>query len=157
MHLIPNLLILKLFLKFRFLIFRYDESSTYVYHPINAFHLLKRLAHTLPKLKKNIPKMIFGYNYSTLSNDYVRTMHGIADLHEFHNLNILQIAKGIIKDEVSGKFYISKSGLNSSDLLQIAKEAKNTNYLDGYVDWLKAALKVARDEKGSSKYISGIK
>ena len=119
--------------------------------------MLKRLAHTLPKLKKIIPKIIFNYNYSTLSDDYVRTLHGIADLHEFHNLNILQIAKGIIKDEVSGKSYISKSRLNSSDLFQIAKEAKTVNYLDGYVDWLKAALKVARDEKGSSKYISGIK
>ena len=136
---------------------RHNESSTYVYHPINAFHLLKRLAHTLPKLKIIIPKTIFDYNYSTLSNDYVRTMHGMADLHEFHNLNILQIAKGIIKDEVSGKSYISKSRLNSSDLFQIAKEAKTVNYLDGYVDWLKVALKVAKDEKGSSKYISGIK
>ena len=119
--------------------------------------MLKRLAHTLPKLKKIIPKIIFDYNYSTLSDDYVRTLHGIADLHEFHNLNILQIAKGILKDEISAQFYISKSGLSSSDLLQIAKEAKNVNYLDGYVDWLKAALKVAKDEKGTLKYISAIK
>ena len=119
--------------------------------------MLKRLVHTLPKLKKIIPKIIFDYNYSTLSDDYVRTLHGIADLHEFHNLNILQIAKGIIKDEISGKTYISKSGLSSSDLLQIATEAKNVNYLDGYVDWLKAALKLAKDEKGTLKYISAIK
>ena len=92
-----------------------------------------------------------------MSDDYIRTLHGIADLHEFHNSNILQIAKGVIKDEISGKIYISKSGLSSSDLLQIAKEAKNVNYLDGYVDWLKAALKVAKDENGTSKYISAIK
>ena len=146
-----------MFWKFEFLIFRHNESSTYIYHPINVFHLLKRSAHTLPKLKKIIPKAIFPYNYSTLSDDYIRTLHGIADLHEFHNLNILQIAKGVIKDEISGKIYISKSGLSSSDLLQIAKEAKNVNYLDGYVDWLKAALKVAKDENGTSKYISAIK
>ena len=92
-----------------------------------------------------------------LSNDYDRTLHGIADLHEFHNLNILQISKGIIKDEISGEIYISKSGLSSSDLLQIAQEAKKVNYLDGYVDWLNAALKVAKDENKMLKYISAIK
>ena len=119
--------------------------------------MLKRLAHIPPKLQNIIPKTIFNYNYVTLSNDYVRALHGLADLHEYNNLNLLQIAKGIIKDEVSGKSYISESRLNSSDLFQIPKEAKTVNYLDGYVDWLKAALKVAKDEKGSSKYISGIK
>ena len=140
-----------------FLIFRYNESSTYVYHPINVFHLLKRLAHILPKIKKSIPRKIFDYNYSSLSNDFVRTLHGIADLHEFHNLNVLQISNGVIKDEISGEIYISKSGLSSSDLLQIAQEAKNVNYLDGYVDWLNAALKVAKDENKTLKYISAIK
>ena len=119
--------------------------------------MLKRLAHIPPKLQNIIPKTIFNYNYVTLSNDYVRALHGLADLHEYNNLNLSQIAKGIIKDESTGKFYTSKSGLNSSDLLKVAQEAKNVNYQDVHVDWLKAALKVAKDEKRTSKQISAIK
>ena len=119
--------------------------------------MLKRLSHIPPKLQKIIPKTIFNYNYTTLLNDYVRALHGLADLHEYNDVNILQIAKGIIKDETTGKVYTSKSGLNSSDLLKVAQEAKNVNYLDGFVDWLRAALQVAKDEKRTSKHISGIK
>ena len=137
--------------------FRHNGSSEYVHHPINVFHMLKRLSHIPPKLQKIIPKTIFNYNYTTLLNDYVRALHGLADLHEYNDVNILQIAKGIIKDETTGKVYSSKSGLNSSDLLKVAQEAKNVNYLDGFVDWLRAALKVAKDEKRTSKHISAIK
>ena len=119
--------------------------------------MLKRLAHIPPKLQNIIPKTIFNYNYATLSNDYDRALHGLADLHEHNDLNILQVTKGIIEDETTGKFYASKSGLNSADLLKVAQEAINVNYLDGHVDWLKAALKVAKDEKRTSKHISTIK
>ena len=67
------------------------------------------------------------------------------------------MAKGKIKDMMTGKVYKAKSELNSNKLLQIAKEAKEVNYIDGYVNWLNAAFEKAKSEKQDSKYIEKIR
>ena len=58
---------------------------------------------------------------------------------------------------MTGNFYISKSQLNSMELMHIANEAKSVSYMDGSVNWLNAALKMAKKEKQDSKYIGKIK
>ena len=64
---------------------------------------------------------------------------------------------GEIKDLLTGKVYQSKSPLTSMDCSSIANSAKGVIYLDGYVNWMTAALKLAKQEKRESKYINVIK
>ena len=79
----------------------------------------------------------------------------MTDLVEMVDLNPNDLAKGVIKH--GGKVFKAKSGLSTSDLIQIASEAKEVDYLVGYVDWLVAALKKAKKEKKDAKFIKKIK
>ena len=93
-------------------------------------------------------------DFHRTANDYNRAYHGIADIHEFYGLKLNELIKGKIKSYVTGKIYQAKSPLTSHDLLEIAKEARKVKYLDGYVDWLNAALKQAKKEKRNKNYIN---
>ena len=137
----------------------HSETVTpdYVYHPINAFHLLKRTSKWMPKIKLKIPNLKFNYNLRFLLDDYLHAHHGLAELHEYYELDPIEIANSEIKDLISGKVYKTNSQLDSSDLIQIAKEAKNSKYLDGYVNWLNAALTKAEEETKDSKYITKLR
>ena len=84
---------------------------------------------------------MFQYDFQSLLDEYTRALHGIADLVEYHDLDYNEIAKGKIKDILNNKTYLSKSPLSCEELLKIAHEAKLVNYMDGYVNWLIAALK----------------
>ena len=43
------------------------ETSEYVKHPINAFHLLQRTSQWIPKLKKAIPNLHFNFSLPTVT------------------------------------------------------------------------------------------
>ena len=79
-----------------------------MYHPINAFHLLKRTAKWIPKIKKIIPGFEFKFNLPQVSDIYVGAVLGLADIHEHYNMNTLDLANGTIKDWNTGKIYNSK-------------------------------------------------
>ena len=88
---------------------------------------------------------------------HTRALHGIADLVEYHDLDYNEIAKGKIKDILNNKTYLSKSPLSCEELLKIAHEAKLVNYMDGYVNWLIAALKKAKMENRNKILIKTIR
>ena len=120
--------------------------------------MLKRSSKWIPKLSKWLPKnLLKNYDIPTLSEQFVRSCHGLADIQEFHDANPVDIANGIIKNVESGDIYEAKSKLDSLDLITIAREAKDVYYYDGNVKWLTAALKMAKEEKQSSKFISRIR
>ena len=131
-----------------------DESFEYVFNPINALHLLKRLSQWIPRLKLKIPKLKFIYNARSLLDDYKTALHGMVEIQEYFDLDTNELARGRITDFRTGKVYQSNSQLTSNELFEISKEAKNADYLNNYVDWLTATLKQAIIEKSSSKYIS---
>ena len=56
-----------------------------------------------------------------------------------------------------GTIYVSKSGLDVIEILDIANEAKNAKYLGGYVDWLVTALKRSKRNNTNPKFISKIR
>ena len=132
-------------------------SSEYVQHPINAFHLLQRTSNSMPKVKKAIKGLKFDYDFNLLLEDFMRAHHGLADIHEYFNLDPLEISKGKIKNVGNGNTFYSKSQLNSIDLLNIAWEAKKEKYLEGHVNWLYAAMKKAKKEKKDSKFVNSIR
>lgn len=43
-----------------------QDPAVYVYHPINAFHMLQRTTKWLPKLKKILPELDFDFRSSNL-------------------------------------------------------------------------------------------
>ena len=138
--------------------FRENETSEYVHHPINAFHLLKRSSKFIPKLKKWLPKKLYSfYDIKTLSEQYIRACQGLADIQEFHDTDPMDIANGIIKNTENGLNYQANSKLNSMDLVNIAKEAKDIFYYDANVKWLTAALKISKRGKENSKFIYGVR
>ena len=129
----------------------------YVFNPINALHLLKRLSQWIPRLKLKIPKLKFMYNGRSLLDDYKTALHGMVEIQEYFDLDANNLAKGRIKDFRTGKVYQSDSHLTSNELYEISKEAKNADYLNNYVDWLTATLEQAIVEKSSTKYISKLR
>ena len=119
---------------------------------------MKRLSLSMPNLLKQIPNLNFKYELlKKLSADYTRSYHGLADLHEYYAFDTTEIAAGHLKDLKTGKIFKSNSPLSSEELLQIADEAKEVLYLEGYVYWISAAIKMAKIEKKSSQYINEIK
>ena len=68
------------------------------------------------------------------------------------------LCKGNIKDMINGgTIYVSKSGLDVIEILDIANEAKNAKYLDAYVEWLVIALRRSKKDKENSKFIRKIR
>ena len=113
---------------------RDEENPNYVFHPINAFHLLERTTYILkwiPKLKMISQDIDFDFDLESLKEDFDRAHHGLADLQEYVDLNPDDIANGIIKDPNDEQIYASKSGLTSMNLLNVASEANAVNYLEG--------------------------
>ena len=146
-----------IFFKHFFLQISTDESLEYVFNPINALHLLKRLSQWIPRLKVKIPKLKFMYNGRSLLDDYKTALHGMVEIQEYFDLDANDLAKGRIKDFRTGKVYQSNSNLTSNELYEISKEAKNADYLNNYVDWLIATLEQAIVEKSSIKDISKLR
>ena len=147
---------------FKFIIdYSHNATSDYVYHPINAFQLLKRtysISIHLNELIKEIPKLEpLVLSLTSLTDDYGRAHHGIADLHEYLDLDPLDLSKGIIVDSLHGTKHHSNSKLSSTDLLYIAIEAKKVHYYEGYVNWISAALKVGKKEGKSAKDLQHLK
>ena len=87
-----------------YLSIRDNEEADYVFHPINAFHLMKRLALSMPNLLKKIPDLEFNYDLiKKISADYLRSFHGLADIHEYFAFETTEIAAGNLKDLKTGK------------------------------------------------------
>ena len=73
------------------------KYPSYVYHPINALHLLKRTSTMMPKLIRKNPKIQFNYNFTELREDYSRAYHGLADINEYFQINLKKFAYGYFK------------------------------------------------------------
>ena len=131
-----------------------------MHHPVNSVNLLKRLASIsqwTPKLNLHIHPFNSANDSFLLQEDYHNALFGLADLREFVNINTFKLAKGIISNYITGEKYYANSGLSSSDLVKIASKARKNDYLEGYVDWMKTALKSAEQERKDKNFITQIK
>ena len=77
--------------------------------------------------------------------------------HIFYQVD--DLINGHIQDFEGKKrlFYEANSGLTSHDVLAIANDAFRSNYLQGYVEWLKGASKKAKAEKRPGKELLKIR
>ena len=92
------------------------------------------------------PEIDFDFDLDSLKEDFDRAHHGLADLQEYVDLDPDDIANGMIKDPSDEKIYVSKSGLTSMNLLNVASEANAVNYLEGFIQWLTSALNKVETE-----------
>ena len=96
-----------------------SETCQYVYHPINAFHLLQRTTKWIPKLTKLIPNLDFKFSLPNSQDANVGAANGIADLQEHYLTNPLELVSGIVKDYESDTLYQANSNLTSQETLVI--------------------------------------
>ena len=140
---------------------RNQTALEYVFHPVNAFNLLKRtysisehinlLISLIPNLKPNLEYI--SYYRNNILKDYIRAHHGLADLHEYIGISPNDIANGRLADPNSNVVYKSRSTLTIEDLVKIAEEAKKVKYQEGCVNWLRAALTLCKGENNQAKEI----
>ena len=136
-------------------LYRNEENSNYVLHPINSFHLLERsvvIEKWITEIRRTIPIKI-DFNRKYIQDDFQRAHHGIADLLEFVNVDLKQLSEGVITYEGLGRIYKSNSPLTSSNLLDIAMEAQNVSYVHGYVEWLSMTLEKSLQELGKKDHV----
>ena len=124
-------------------------AESYVFNPINAFHMLKRNVEWLPKLLPNnsFYNQLFLNTRSTLQE----ATFGIVDVQEFYDLNIDDLINGTIKDANSGLSHHSEKKLSFQEVLMIAETAKSSKYFDRHVQWLESALSIANNIKWIKK------
>ena len=131
-----------------FFLLRNATAEESIFHPINAFHFLKRTSEWLPKFFPNdsILPILFKNKTSTV----LQASYGIIDVQEFYDLNTDDLAQGLIKDPGSGTEYMAARNLTVNELLFIAATAFESRYMDRQVEWLQTALKVAQAVKGEN-------
>ncbi|XP_065559151.1 prolyl 4-hydroxylase subunit alpha-1-like [Artemia franciscana] len=142
-----------------------DSSSmsyeTFIGHPVNAFHLIRRMVISYREIKKallnatakgNLSRIIEKTKLVTLDDTALPTTtdlsgaaNSIAVLQSAYRLNVSEFVRGNI--QVIGK-ELNHVGqpLNARDCLFIGKHAFNKGLYDRAVEWLKACLQVATEE-----------
>ena len=138
---------------------RYGESvlddEDHVYHPINAFHLLKRTCMASQGILKSVAKHIGDEAAKAASdillapdmNDFkLGATLGIINVQHHHDLDIKDVLKGQLFDPVTGKVYRSAQNLSSSDAMQIMRSASQILLYNSAVEWAKAMVFAAKVE-----------
>ena len=146
------------------------DSESYVKHPINAFHLIKRTTllwprillnydgnreeknsqtSTKPSIKAKEVKML-----RTLTNFIIRKFPSKDDFYQGAAIGVmtvektyarnensrLELANGILRDKTSNKTYKSIHQLSPDDCVIISNAAQRMLQLDRSVEWAKTAL-----------------
>ena len=73
-----------------------------------------------------MPELEFKYTIPDISD---ATANGLADIQEFHNLDLKKLAKGEIFGYLTRKKSISNSKLTSREMMKIASAAKGTIHI----------------------------
>ena len=133
------------------------NNLDYVLHPINAFHLMKRSVQKWPKLSKKYPKIFQNIQIPEKRDFIFGAAFGMLSIWAFHDLNILDLAKGLIIDPKTRVKLKACKELSAEELQVIAITAKKVWRLNGHVEWLKASLKVSKSQNKSSTYQSSLK
>ena len=125
--------------------------------PINYsnlnMHIFNRITKYLPKLKSLMPELEFKYTIPDISD---ATANGLADIQEFHNLDLKKLAKGEITGYLTRKKLMSNSKLTSKEMMKIASAARESEYLESFIDWCHVALEATKIEANDEKFAKKI-
>jgi hypothetical protein len=132
---------------------RDDDPLSYVYHPINAFHLIKRTTTLWPQLFEDC-----SLSLEDATEEELTRFPALDDLHYGASVGLVNIelyykdsgntfislAKGIVMDPATNIAYQARHNLTHSDMLMVAEAARRVWRLDKHVEWTEAALEVAK-------------
>ena len=89
---------------------------------------MKRSITWWPKLKKKFPKILSDIKVPEKTDFIFGAAYGMLSIWAFHDLNILDLAKGIIVDPKTKKVLKACKELTPEDLSVIAVTAKKVSY-----------------------------
>ena len=69
------------------------ETESYVFHPVNAFHLLKRATKWFSKLNNLSPNVNFEFHLPSSGEAINEASNGLADLQEHYGLDSMELVK----------------------------------------------------------------
>ena len=124
-------------------------SEEYVYHPINAYNLIKRVSKYLPKLTNN--EFI---KTALADSDYIKYQIGIGmyNLMEYYAMTPMNLMKGILfQTPKSIEMYKSEAGLSLKDLQIIQNIAKEDENYDVQITILNSILALEKNNTKISK------
>ena len=119
--------------------------------------MMLRTAKWLPALKRHIPSLTFNFTMPSEADAAVGGAHGLADMQDYHKLNVTELILGCIWNYHTGEVYQAASNLTSREATLVATEAKKTEYLEGHVVWLQGAVHAAKAEGKPAKIIKQLK
>lgn len=134
-----------------------NENEDYVYHPINAFNLLKRTASYWPCLLENVTSPTIDdfieenmTQFPLLDDFLYGGCVGLVNIELYYDLTVLDLARGKVTDPSTGKIHQAKHRLTSDDCLLVANAAKKVWRFDKYILWIEGAIEVAEKLEGKS-------
>ena len=127
----------------------HNVSEEYVYHPINAYNLIKRVTKYLPKVTNN--EFI---KTALADTDYIMYQIGIGmyNLMEYYAIPPMNLIKGIlIQTPKSNEMYKSEAGLSLKDMQIIQNIAKEDENYDVQITILNSILALENNNTKISK------
>ena len=151
-----DLRVIKTFLDTNYKDYSAINGKTYVDNPINSLYLIRRLSLDWARsglgkvLESNKTEQLrlSALNMTTsfpLQSDWQGAANGIFLLQEHYDLNVTNLASGII--EFEGSRAVSDHGLKAEELYQIGVSTINAGYYDTGIEWLELARQKIRAEK----------
>ena len=128
----------------------HNVTEEYVYHPINAFNLVKRTTKFLPKVLNNTHIQT---SFSFTNHIMLQLANAIYNLEEYYAITPKDLVNGIIRDSETSKIYKSSKKLELDDVLYIQDVAHLYWNYDKQISWLEIALKLAKSKKDSIRYV----
>ena len=117
-------------------------NSTFVYNPINAYHLVKRIINHLPKITNNIQihKMLTNVSKEIM---FQQISNGLYQIEEHSYSTPSDIIEGIIQATPTSRKYHGNKKLEFDDVIAISKIARKFGNFDKEISWLEIALKLS--------------
>ena len=118
-----------------------------MYHPINAFNLVKRVVKYLTKISNNeYIQKTFASSPEGVNFIFVQLANGIYNLEENYNMTPTDLVNGIIRDSATSKIYKSAKGLELEDILYVQDVANIIKNYDKQISWLEVATNLNQSD-----------
>ena len=118
-----------------------------MYHPINAFNLVKRVIKYLTKISNNEKiQKTFASSPEGVNFIFVQLANGIYNLEENYNMTPTDLVNGIIRDSATSKIYKSAKGLELEDILYVQDVANLIKNYDKQISWLEVATNLNQSD-----------
>ena len=120
-----------------------NVKKEFIYHPINAYHLIKRARKYLPMLSNH------SFIHKVFKNDFlmVEIANCLYQIEEYYHSTPTDMIDGIVQASPTSKKYRSVKGLAFDDVLAISDVAHKCHNYDKEILWLESCMKLSKDKQ----------